>query len=367
MTDIDPVLSICVPCYNSGHFLRVMLQALLPQVSRTLGKVELWILDNASTDDTRDAVEQSQPLGPLQYIINETNLGATQNYINGCCKFARGKYVWILGHHNLMAPDALSYVLNALESHADLEVFYTNFRCATFPDQWPQTSHGGYDGAFQYLANENTDDKHVREWCDLIDARSAMCTQVYAHIVRRDIWVEYWANKRLGKPFQDALTTYPHTTMLVDTVFKKPSLYLGTPTITIFNGAQSWGDLDTQLLVYLQGFPDLLKNFARGGLSSSSIRDCKVNFGIPQATRVLQRAINRDGVRSVFQRVLRISCVGSYIWKSLWLAFFSPEYNSLSRCITRFRQSFQNRRNSWIYNCRPVRWYRSRLQRKPKE
>lgn len=358
MDSKQPLLSICIPTYNRGNFLRIMLQALLPQVAKSSEKVEVLVLDNASTDTTPQIVEVSRELGPFQYVRNVENIGPVRNVLKGPVECATGQYVWILGHHSLMVPGALKRVVKFLESNTELDVFYTNFRCATFPDHWPQNSVGGFDGEFAYLGNKQMEDRKVAEWSELIDAKSALCTQIYAHIVRRSIWKDYWTGKEVGQSFQDSITTYPHTHMLADVAFKSPSLYLGTPTITIFNGAQSWGDPKTQCDVYLRGLPSLLNHFAKHGLKPDVLKQCKALFCVPETSRILTNAINVFGPCRVMLWVTPRSLYHPYLLKSFWRAFVCSD-SGVARIVRSLTTTIANRRNWWIVNCLPARWIKA--------
>ncbi|MFN9035955.1 MAG: glycosyltransferase, partial [Planctomyces sp.] len=88
-----------------------MLQALLPQVSQFPGQVEVWVLDNASTDKTDQVLAESVVLGPFRVHRQHQNIGPTRNIVCGPATLANGEYVWVLGDHNLLRPGALSRLL----------------------------------------------------------------------------------------------------------------------------------------------------------------------------------------------------------------------------------------------------------------
>jgi hypothetical protein len=155
-------------------------------------------------------------------------------------------------------------------------VLYVNFKCASYPEDWPSSAIGGYDGNYRYLANESTVDREVKEWSDLVRCGlSALCTQAYAHIIRRQLWLDFWVGRKLDKEYSSGETTYPHTWMIAETRFAHPSFYVGEPMVTIFNGAQSWGDVDTRARVSLRGLPELIALFARKGLSHGRLAEAR--------------------------------------------------------------------------------------------
>ena len=281
MSDQKPLLSICIPTYNRSKFLRVMLQALLPQVAEFVEQVEVWVIDNASPDETPVVVEESRALGPFQYCRNETNIGPLQNILKGPCELARGEFVWILGDHNLMMPSALRHLVGVLSSEQELDLFYANFRCATYPSHWPTSAHSGYAGPFEYIGNTELHDTVVSRWMNLIKSDSGLCTQVYAHVVRTNIWKDYWYGRQIGEAYTSGETTYPHTWMIAATCFMKPAGCLQEPLITIFNGAQSWSNPETAGKVIVNGVPGLLEHFQSLGLplptlSTARMRESKI-------------------------------------------------------------------------------------------
>ena len=360
MSETKPLLSICIPTYNRSKFLRVMLQALLPQVAECGDQVEVWILDNASPDETQHVLRESASLGAFHSIKNDENIGPTRNILKGPCEMATGEYVWVLGDHNLMMPDALRRVLGMLSDNADLDVFYTNFRCATYPNQWPVSATNGYDGAFHYLGNESTVDRPVAKWHELVRPESSLCTQAYAHIVRTQVWRDYWKDKHIGEPYTDGTTTYPHTMMLVDTLFHHRSYYIGLPTITIFNGAQSWGNPVTQSQVYLRGMPELIRRLGDVGMTSLRIKDAR-RFTLPETHRVLTKLFEQKG-STRFVPMLILACFRyPYLYRIVCDAWVESRSDVIARCICEIRQAIANRHSWWIFNCRPVRWYRKQF------
>jgi glycosyltransferase involved in cell wall biosynthesis len=274
--DNPVLLSICIPTFNRSEYLRVMLEALLPQVAEVGSRVEVWVSDNASTDDTPKVVEQASRLGPVTYSRNDSNLGPLGNIIKPATQLATGEYVWLVGDHNLFMPGALSEVVGKLEANKELDVFYINFRCADYPTQWPKEAFGGHEGAYNYVANPNLEDRKVPEWRDLVrGGTSALCTQVYAHVIRRQVWLEYWRDRRLKKEYTSPETTYPHTWMLTQQRFLAPAYYVGTPAITIFNGAQSWSNADLRGRVVFRGLPGLIDQFRMRGLHPSQLGEAR--------------------------------------------------------------------------------------------
>lgn len=317
----EPLLSICVPTYNRAKFLRVMLEALLPQAARLGGVVEVIVSDNASTDDTQSVVRAAEGLGPLRYLRNKSNLGPLANIIKPILEAARGRYVWVMGDHNLMRPDALAEVVAIVRANLNIEIFYANFRCATYPGDWPVAACGGHDGNYDYLGNESTDDYPVEHWSQLIQGgRSALCTQAYVHIVKRNAWVNYWKNRNLEPSFTSVASTYPHTVMIAESFFKAESFYIGNPVLTIFNGAQSWGSQSLQRIVYLQSLPKLIAIYDKAGLSDAqrigAIDYCRLMARQVSEAR-FSEAVGANKIKAWFA-LISDAARAPYLLKPIW-------------------------------------------------
>jgi glycosyltransferase involved in cell wall biosynthesis len=268
-----PLLSICIPTYNRARRLRVMLQAVLPQIAEHAGEVELWISDNASTDETQLVVEESRRLGPINYSHSDRNVGAASNVIKCAAELARGEFVWVLGDDDLLRLGALKRVLAKLEEHRELDLIYFNFRFANYPGQWPEEAFGGYEGQFNGVANPELSDRPLRYWFEMIRPSTSICTQLYANIVRSRVWQDYWRGQPLREDFSDVRHTYPHSSMIAEKLLRKRSYYVGDPVLTIFDGGESWSD--KRPIILLLRYPELLHLYQKHGLSAQKVRECE--------------------------------------------------------------------------------------------
>jgi hypothetical protein len=357
---LQPLLSICIPTYNRAGFLRVMLQALVPQAAASGGQVEVWVLDNASTDDTPAVVAEAMALGPLRCHRQATNVGPIVNIAMGPRELASGEYCWVLGDHNLLRPGALEQVLTVLRGRPELEVFYCNFRCASYPEQWPQAADGGWDGPFSYVGNPRLPGGEVGRWWELLDAESAYCTQSYAHIVRTGICRAFWAGRVIPPPFTCGLSSYPQTWLLAATVFERPTGCLTEPVLTIFNGAQSWGAPATVRKVYLRGLPMLLEFYRRQGLPAARVREGRVFNGRQVRDMVRQSLTNSqpDHQCGLLCWLWQAGIGNNWLWAAIWQGYMDAQ----ATCVSRGLRRVANRLERWyqycFHHCRPARWLR---------
>jgi glycosyltransferase involved in cell wall biosynthesis len=110
-----PLLSFAIPTYNRAKYLDQLLGVLLKQLDGE-SRVEVIVSDNASTDNTSAVVEMYRQQGlPMRYLRNETNRGPDFNILQ-CYEQAAGKYVWIFGDDDIIAPGTVQRILLALSS-----------------------------------------------------------------------------------------------------------------------------------------------------------------------------------------------------------------------------------------------------------
>lgn len=103
---IRPLVSVCIPVYNSEAFVAAAVASVLKQ---TFNDFELIVLDNASTDGTSRILAQFDD-ARLRIIRHTFNIGAVANF-NTALSEARGEWVKILCADDLLYPDCLEQQL----------------------------------------------------------------------------------------------------------------------------------------------------------------------------------------------------------------------------------------------------------------
>src|ERR1700694_1651312 len=94
------LLSVCIPTYNRANLLDETLKCVSKQ---TVKPYEVLIVDNASTDNTKDIVNRYKRYG-FKYIQNKKNIGLLNN-INKCITLAKGSHIIFLHSDDLVSPN----------------------------------------------------------------------------------------------------------------------------------------------------------------------------------------------------------------------------------------------------------------------
>ena len=117
-----PSISVIIPNYNHASFLRQRIESILNQ---TRQEFELIILDDASTDNSRDIIEMYRHDPRVSHIIyNEKNGGSPFKQWNKGIELAKGKWIWIAESDDYAEPEYLEKLLEQSTLHADAGFLY---------------------------------------------------------------------------------------------------------------------------------------------------------------------------------------------------------------------------------------------------
>ncbi len=108
-----PKISVLIPLYNSAAFIRETIDSVLAQ---TFSDFELLLMDDGSSDDTADIVRTYQD-PRIRYERCPHDFSGT---FNRGVDIARGKYVALLDHDDMMVPRRLQMQYDFMESRPDI-------------------------------------------------------------------------------------------------------------------------------------------------------------------------------------------------------------------------------------------------------
>lgn len=119
---MNDLVSIIMPSYNTGRFIKETIESVLAQSYPTR---ELIIVDDCSTDDTDDVVSQYLADERIRYIKNDTNSGAAVSR-NRALREAKGKWIAFLDSDDLWEPDKLQKQISFMRDNG-YHFSYTNY------------------------------------------------------------------------------------------------------------------------------------------------------------------------------------------------------------------------------------------------
>ena len=109
-----PKISIIIAAYNVGDYLEQCLDSVLTQ---TYADFEAIVVDDASTDNTADIIQQTAANDSrITLVQHSQNLGLHLTRKTGVEK-ASGEYAFFLDGDDDLAPNACEQFVNAMEQH----------------------------------------------------------------------------------------------------------------------------------------------------------------------------------------------------------------------------------------------------------
>ncbi len=123
-----PTVSVIIPNYNHAPYLTQRIESVLNQ---TYQDFEVIILDDKSTDNSRDIIEQYRNHPKVSHIIyNEENSGSTFKQWKKGIELAKGEWIWIAESDDWCEPILLENLIidddNYAISYCQSYYYYEN-------------------------------------------------------------------------------------------------------------------------------------------------------------------------------------------------------------------------------------------------
>jgi glycosyltransferase involved in cell wall biosynthesis len=114
VSNAKPTVAICIPTYNQGKFIGEAIRSAMEQDYRP---IEIWISDDASTDDTAEVVKQF--LGgatPVFYFRQPENLGMARNN-NWVMSRPKAEFIVQLDSDDVLEAACVSRLMELMEEY----------------------------------------------------------------------------------------------------------------------------------------------------------------------------------------------------------------------------------------------------------
>lgn len=115
-----PLVSVIVPSYNGARFLPESLDSILAQ---SYPRIEILLLDDASTDDTPAVA--ARYAGRISYVRQPVNLGQFDNVNDGIAR-ATGELVAVYHADDLYLPRIVEREVAYLEAHPEVAAVFAS-------------------------------------------------------------------------------------------------------------------------------------------------------------------------------------------------------------------------------------------------
>lgn len=119
-----PAVSVVMPAYNAERFIWETINSV---ISQTYTDWELWVIDDCSTDSTREIVEElASQDSRINLVRNEKNVGVADTRNRGF-DLCNGRYVALLDSDDVWFPDKLDRQMRLAEE-TGADIIYCSYK-----------------------------------------------------------------------------------------------------------------------------------------------------------------------------------------------------------------------------------------------
>lgn len=130
----QPLVSICIPAYNSSDTIVDTMQSVLNQ---TYDAIELVVVDDCSQDNTWEVIagikESYTGTKTISLYKNEKNLGMVGNW-NHCMELCQGEFIKLLCADDLLEEHLTEREVEIMQKHPEVNLVQTDTRFVDIHD-----------------------------------------------------------------------------------------------------------------------------------------------------------------------------------------------------------------------------------------
>lgn len=331
-------ISICIPTFNRSEYLKNCLFSIYKN-RKYLDNVEVCILDNCSTDNTKKVVNEFRNKINIHYKKNIRNHGMAYNIIN-VTKLAKGEFIWIVGDDDILRKDSVYRLKKMIESKRNIDFFYVNAFSAKSEDLKNKDIKKKKLNKFG-----NINEDKVVDFLDLINPNLSFdfLGGIFLSVFKRSLWMsnvnKISKKKLLGQKFSSLETTFPHVVIFSHSFINSKAFICSNPLIYCSNDARNW--LELYPLIKNFRLIEILFLFKKKGLSNflfhTYINKTLNNF-IPDLIYILLDKNNRG-----WKLIKKKQILFNFLYPNSYL---SPIYFAI-RKIKKYYENYLWKKRSW--------------------
>lgn len=332
-------IAVCIPTYNRANSLENCLKSLLHAKYTSNISFEICISDNGSIDSTEEVVQAAKKNLDINYHKNTSNLGYARNFTK-VVSMAESEFIWLIGDDDLLMPDAVSRLINLINSNPKVDFFYVNsylLDAKYFDDvNIPFSTEDLPVNMKSFSSYQNSGEIPFLE---LIDPKISFdfLGGMFLSVFRKNLWDIHvdCLNQEAIKDddiFSHFDNTFPHLKIFAKAFNKSTAFYNKNPLIISLSGLREWAKLYP--LVHSVRLIEALEEYRSNGLPYLMYFRCKnyaLRNSIPHYVKILMDRSNPSYKNLNFKKII----INSIMYPNFYL---SPIYFMMNRVLGYFKK-----------------------------
>ena len=199
-------ISVVIPTWNAASLLESTLRSLFDQTRKP---EEILIVDDASTDGTQNLIRRLAATSPVQIRFEglPSNTGGPSAPTNRGLELAKGDFIALLDHDDVMLPDKLEKQASVLENNSGVDLVLSDYEHFTSEGtlaesdarQWEPEGH-------QMLGLNQNKEVQVLDPAQFLKTmvrRPGLALSCSSYFFRRDLWRRVGGFNHQFKPIAD--------------------------------------------------------------------------------------------------------------------------------------------------------------------
>ncbi len=121
MNEVQPLVSILMPCYKGREYLPAAIESCLGQ---RYTNFELICVDDKSPDDCLQIIRTYAERDPRIRVVERATNGGQARAFQSALEASRGEYVTRLAQDDLFYPGSIEHLVEALQQHPEVGLVY---------------------------------------------------------------------------------------------------------------------------------------------------------------------------------------------------------------------------------------------------
>ena len=208
-------LAVVISTYNRADFVSMSAEWILQEIEKKKLPVICAVVDNASTDDTRQKLQRFSGHSNYVYICNPQNVGMLGN-LRICAGLSLAGHTWITGDDDFITPGALERTLAVLSNKPAIPFLFHNFAVYHREKVMPQDSASLYVNSGIPVGTECSE-SGIYPVYQIAGEHDNLFTAIYPIVFRSDIAAACFNHTFRGTAFSNLTESIPTTDIILGT------------------------------------------------------------------------------------------------------------------------------------------------------